>query len=238
MYDQAQDGRRRAARKRNVEELELKRDALDTILDAFRQSDEAGVQNLLSMIKRNAPLDEIIQYALDHSQHVPDAQLATLAVAADSGLSRKSVLSINALCDSPTVRVPASPWTSVTDDDDLVSHLISSYFTWCHPAYPCVVQDLLVSEMSTKDLSSNFCSPLLVNSILALACVGVASTVGGRVADRVRQQFSDHPAVFKDPTNPTTRGQQFLDHATQLWRESGHQPRVTTLQAGLHIAIT
>lgn len=171
IYDQAQDGRRRAARKRNVEELELKRDALDTILDAFRQSDDASVQKLLTMIKTNVPLDDIIQFAVLHSDNVPDAQLATLSASTDSGRSRRSVLSINALCDTPTIRVFAAPWTSVTNDNDLVSHLVSVYFTWYHPAYPCVIRDLFVDAMNSQELGTTFCCPLLVNSILAIACV-------------------------------------------------------------------
>lgn len=181
IYDQAQDGRRRAARKRSVEELELKRDALDTILDAFRQSDDASVQTLLSMIKNNVPLDDIIQYALVHTENlnmsdIPLASLtATSSTSTDSRNSRRSVLSINALCDTPTIRVLASPWTSVTDDNDLVSHLISTYFAWYHPAYPCVIQDLFVEAMNSQELGTIFCCPLLVNSMLAIACVSFSA---------------------------------------------------------------
>lgn len=171
VYDQTQDGRRRAARKRNVQELELKRDALDTILDAFRQSDEAAVQQLLSMIRSNTPLDDIIQFALLHSDSVHDRHFARLNSASDLARSRRAALSINVLCDTPTIRVSAGPWTSVTDDDDLISHLVSVYFTWYHPAYPCVIQDLFIDGMNSQKLGTTFCCPLLVNSILAIACV-------------------------------------------------------------------
>lgn len=50
------------------------------------------------------------------------------------------------------------------------------------------------------------------------------------------QQLSDHPAVFKDPTDPKSRGQHFLDHAMQLWFEGGHLPGLTPVQAGQHLA--
>lgn len=123
------------------------------------------------MIKTNAPLDDIIQYAVIHSDAVHDGHLATPTSATEFARSRRAVLSINALCDTPTIRVCAAPWTSVTDDNDLVSHLVSVYFTWYHPAYPCVIQDLFVDAMNSKKLGTTFCCPLLVNSILAIACV-------------------------------------------------------------------
>ncbi|KAK5072022.1 hypothetical protein LTR51_006506 [Lithohypha guttulata] len=151
IYDQAQDGRRRAARKRNVEELELKRDALDTILESLRDPDDDNVQNLLRLIRSNAPLDEIIQCASVNNQYISEDQLASLAVAVDSGLSRKPMLSINALCDIPLIKVPARPWTNVTNDDDLVSHLISIYFTWFNPIYPVVARELFVAHMTAGD---------------------------------------------------------------------------------------
>lgn len=172
VYDQTQDGRRRAARKRNVEELELKRDALDTILEALRQSDDQHVQHLLGLIRSNAPLEDVIQYATTHENHFPEEQLASLAVAIDTGLSRKAVMSISALCDSPPIKVPARPWTTVTSDDSLVSHLVSTYFTWYHHTYPTLVEDRFIADMQGGNLDCTFCSPLLVNAVLAAACVG------------------------------------------------------------------
>ena len=158
-------------RKRAVEELELKRDALDTILDALRYSEDRHVQHLLHLIRTDEPLEDIMRYAAAHDGSFAEEQLASLAVAVDTGLSRKSVLSIAVLCDSPPIKVPARPWTRITTDDDFVSHLISTYFNWYDPAYPCVRRELFTGAMVSKDLTSEFCSPLLVNAILAVACV-------------------------------------------------------------------
>ena len=55
IYDQAQDGRRRAARRKNVEDLEQKRDALATLLEAFRGCDDLVAKELLRMIKDDVP---------------------------------------------------------------------------------------------------------------------------------------------------------------------------------------
>lgn len=223
IYDQGQDGRRRAARKRNVEELELKRDALDTLLGALRQSDDVHVQHLLNLIKTDASLEQIIQYANAHQQEIPAEEFSSFAVAVDTSLARKSVLSINALCDTPPIKVPAAPWTRLTHDDDLVSHLVSAYLTWYHTAYHAIAEDLFIQEMSAGDLSSQFCSPILVNAILAIGCF-----------------FSDRPGAFGDPNNPSSRGQHFLEESMRLWAKEAGKPRLTTIQAGqcLTIALT
>lgn len=69
------------------------------------------------------------------------------------------------------IKVPAYPWTSVTSSDDLVSHLISIWFTWIHPWWQWIDKSLFLEAMTNRDLSSPFCTPCLVNMILADACV-------------------------------------------------------------------
>jgi hypothetical protein len=78
------------------------------------------------------------------------------------------------LSDIALFRVPAHPWTSVTEDDDFVSHLISLWFTWAHPFLNWIDRDLFIREMQTGSIDSDFCSPFLVNIILADACVSDA----------------------------------------------------------------
>lgn len=172
MYDEGLDGRRRYARKRAVEELELKRDALDTILEALRNSDAGQLQHLLDLIRRDAPFDDVIRYASAIDDGFEDQHVSPDGAAQAGSPRKRDVLRISALLsDKPPIRVPAAPWTMVTKDDDLVSHLVSIYFTWHHPAYPCVIRDLFVRDMTAGDLNSQFCSPILVNAMLATACV-------------------------------------------------------------------
>lgn len=75
------------------------------------------------------------------------------------------------LSDMAQFQVPAYPWTSMTDDDGFVSHLISLWFTWVHPFLNWIDKDLFIREMQAGSLDSEFCSPFLVNIILADACV-------------------------------------------------------------------
>lgn len=71
--------------------------------------------------------------------------------------------------ESP-LQVPAKPWTRVTDSDEMVSHLVSLYFTWDHPCLQVLDQALFLAHMNSNTASA-FCTPFLVNCILALAIV-------------------------------------------------------------------
>lgn len=75
----------------------------------------------------------------------------------------------------PPVRVPAKPWTTVTDDDYLVSHLVSIWLTWMHPWWQWVDKDNFVEAMQQKDITSPLCTTCIVNMILADACVSTKS---------------------------------------------------------------
>lgn len=84
---------------------------------------------------------------------------------------RRKVMDIHYLCDEAPCKVPAKPWTNVTEDDDLVSHLVSLYFTWDYPFWSFLDRDVFLRHMARGDLESEFCSPFLVNAVLANACV-------------------------------------------------------------------
>jgi hypothetical protein len=82
-------------------------------------------------------------------------------------------MDVRRITDMPLFEVPAKPWTSVTDDDAFVSHLITLYFTWQQPTFRWVDRDLFLADMRAGKTGSRFCSPLLVNIILAVACVSI-----------------------------------------------------------------
>lgn len=88
---------------------------------------------------------------------------------------RSKVMDIHYLCDEAPIKVPASPWTSVTEDADLVSHLVSLYFTWDYPFHAFLDQRVFLEHMTRADLGSQFCSPFLVNALLSNACVCLVS---------------------------------------------------------------
>lgn len=198
----------------------------------MRNADDSQLQHLLRLIKRDAPLDDVIRYASAVDEASND-RVASSEATSETDHSRKiKILSISALLSGkPLVKVPAANWTTVTKDDELVSHLISVYFTWYHPAYPCVIRDLFVREMAAGDLNSQFCSPILVNAMLALACVSNVSTRWESKTDMV-QHFSDHSDVLETFNKPASRGLHYLREAMRLWMEEIEYPGLSTLQAG------
>ncbi|GIK05428.1 hypothetical protein Aspvir_009538 [Aspergillus viridinutans] len=116
-----------------------------------------------------------------------------------------------ALCDEPILFAPAKPWTTITDSDRLVSHLLSLYFTWDYPCYTWFDQHLFLADMIAGQ--SRFCSPLLVNAVLAHACLYSYSL------RRPWDRFKEMDMCIR-----------FLSEARQLWI-SHPQPTLTSIQA-------
>jgi hypothetical protein len=121
-------------------------------------------------------------------------------------------ITLESLCDIPLFEVPARPWTEVTDDDYLVSHLVSLYFTWDHPCSQFLDQRTFLTHMKQKGGSkSEFCTPLLVNSLLSLAsvCYNLMFLVSRPIAN-----FDRHtqiaPMCFQAPTTLSQGANAFL----------------------------
>jgi hypothetical protein len=70
--------------------------------------------------------------------------------------------------------VRPSKWTEVSKDDELMRSLISTYFLNEYQWYPCFQKDDFLEDMRSG--STRYCSSLLVNTVLAFACVSLAST--------------------------------------------------------------
>ncbi|KAF2278040.1 uncharacterized protein EI97DRAFT_281992 [Westerdykella ornata] len=102
-------------------------------------------------------------------------------------------------------------WTSVTQDVLFVEHLLDLYFQWSHAFYV-----IFSRECFYKDFRSGrqkYCSPLLVNALLAYGC-----------------HFSDDPRARTEPSNPRTAGDHFFAEARRLLYED-ESPSLTTAQA-------
>jgi hypothetical protein len=76
-----------------------------------------------------------------------------------------------ALVEPRIDRVSASKWTRVTSSDDLVRSLLRTYFK-CEFPYNCFFHiDSFLDDLASG--RERYCSSLLVNAILANACVRV-----------------------------------------------------------------
>lgn len=134
---------------------------LHTIIHSLRTNNARFNEELLEIIRSGATTAEIAQYASDLARRNENSVKRT----------RQNVMNISTLVDEPLVRVPAQSWTTITQDDDVVSHLISVYLTWHHSTYPAFDPEILVREARSNDLTSRYCSKFLINAVLALACV-------------------------------------------------------------------
>jgi len=73
------------------------------------------------------------------------------------------------ILDPRLSKVHAARWTAVISDDDLFRKLLHAYLLHEHTTYPYIQKDWLLDGMVEGD--TRFCSSLLVNTILATACV-------------------------------------------------------------------
>jgi hypothetical protein len=93
----------------------------------------------------------------------------------------------------------ATSWTTVTDDPDLVTHLITMYFTWHYTYFTTLSKSLFMREFllgapppGTRR-KTEYCTPLLVNTMLALGC-----------------HFTSWPGAREDRDDSATAGDHFF----------------------------
>ncbi|XPS79748.1 hypothetical protein M3J09_011720 [Ascochyta lentis] len=99
--------------------------------------------------------------------------------------------------------LPVSRWTTVSSDEKLLNHLLLLFWTWDMIVNRVVDRTLFEEDLRTldpsKQESTHFCSPFLVNALLALACL-----------------YTTHSATFCTTNDPLTRGAAFAREAERL----------------------
>ena len=180
MFDLEEDMRRKLAHKRKIEKLEEERNDLLQIVKTLQNSSDANAMQVLSLIRSKPPLSKIKLYIdkniSEHEQETTPslAKIHNQTSMLENGNKRTyshRALTIQRLVDIPVYRIPAAPWMSVTESDDFVSHLISLWLTRSYPFYNWIDRELFLRDAQEGKLNSQFCSPFLVNCILAEACV-------------------------------------------------------------------
>ncbi|PVI08060.1 hypothetical protein DM02DRAFT_608166 [Periconia macrospinosa] len=118
-------------------------------------------------------------------------------------------------------KVAAKPWTNVIYDDQLFRQLIRIYFEQHRPCGPFVHKDLFLEDMAAG--RTRFCSPLLVNAILASAVQSCS-------------QFSNRSKIWL----PDSLTYKFLAEVRRLWemQQLSKKSRITTIQAASLLSYT
>ncbi|KAL3474848.1 hypothetical protein BJX99DRAFT_247911 [Aspergillus californicus] len=222
IFNEQLDLRRKVAAKKTAGELEHYRHMLYNLLECLRTANDERVQRILNTIRGGGDveknLDRLTETFLLEGSPVDAGDSASEYQGTSINERRPANpllrITVDKLCDSPLFQVPCKPWTTVTEDDQLVSSLISLYFTWDHPMMQVVDQEMFLRDMSTGNVNSEFCNPVLVNCILA-----VAST------------YSDYPEVYAIPGDVASRGQDFFKQAEERWKAEEGRPSLANIQA-------
>ncbi|KAL2862409.1 putative C6 transcription factor [Aspergillus lucknowensis] len=176
--DESTDRRRRGPLKRKIDQLEDKEDLFYRLIQILREGSNRRIVPLLNLIRSRASFPEIrfyIEHPLSRSELTQTAELVEVfGDIQEDELSepapKRRILDPRRSPEPPRFSVPAQPWTSVTVDDELVSRLITLWFTWVHPFCNWIDRDLFLRDMKSGSISAPYCSPFLVSIILANAC--------------------------------------------------------------------
>ncbi|KAM3549715.1 hypothetical protein ARSEF4850_008711 [Beauveria asiatica] len=97
------------------------------------------------------------------------------------------------------IKQSTETWTTVTNDIELVKHILGLYFCWEYPTFASLSKEQFLRDFSQG--RPRYCSSMLVNALLALGC-----------------RFSTFPKTRADPDDPQTSGQHFFDESLELLR--------------------
>ncbi|RMY55084.1 hypothetical protein D0865_04362 [Hortaea werneckii] len=190
---------------------------IEHFLDAFvndrlwiRGYDEVDFDLLRNRLFNARALGQIL------ASSTPIHQISSPPAVLQSGLrssTRQTMLHDEPL-DMPLVILPAAPWTRISDDDLLVSRLVTIFLNYQNTYWRYLEADLFLQAMKQAQPPSNFCSAFLVNAVLAMASLS-----------------AEHRAVFFEAGDYTSRGRQFHEEAMRLWILEDGRASVTNLQA-------
>lgn len=139
--------------------------------------------------------------------------------------------------EGPIFWVPASPWTSLTANDEAVSHLVSMYLTFVNPYWHGVEHDIFLKAMRGRQ-RNEYCSPALVHAILAVASVGRTPLHcfvlrSKQWADMILQLNSEIEEAFRFPGQLLTRGLHYHDEAVKLWKAQSRYGTIADVSTAL-----
>ncbi|EPS45442.1 hypothetical protein H072_587 [Dactylellina haptotyla CBS 200.50] len=228
------DKRKRQHSQVDRDQKNREHDLLTRIFNATKYCHKEELPKLLEFIRGDATIEEIGEYVtekFENNQHgygTGSSESLLLGedfeqndteseVSASRIIHRNpsSAMDIGNIVQISIPYVPSQPWTSVSTNDEFVSHLIQLYFTWEAPVYEIVEKDLFLADMRTCDIeNSTYCSPLLVNAMLAAACLN-----------------SDREESWGDDRDSRTCGSHFFAEAERLWQQGPHNASLTKMQA-------
>lgn len=154
---------------------------------------------------------------------------------------------------------PLTSWTNVTQDTEVIVHLINLYFIWHYPFFTTLskelfYEDFLRGKPPGDPKRTMYCSSLLVSTILILKPTITFLHVQVNAMLALGCHFTNSPKACADPSDPTTvslhsqymqfssealnnvcfqKGDAFFAECKRLIVENDEyeKPRLTTIQA-------
>lgn len=172
---------------------------------------------------QNPYLDSLLYESTFRNRLSPDSQaMAPASSSAPGGDEHQGAylkpFHAAEVVDSKLELIKPSAWTSVCSDDRSMRKLFNVYFLQEYHAAPFFNKDYFLEDMIAK--RHEFCSSLLVNAILAMAC------------------HSDHSNPNRaEFWNPNNRAYRFLAETRRLWELEAREPNLMTVQATLILHI-
>ncbi|KAK8023263.1 fungal specific transcription factor [Apiospora marii] len=158
---------------------------------------------------------DVMQWTADMAPHTRVGSWLQTQQPHAEGTRHHGVDQIFAPIQSPEMKVPPDTWTNVTTDTNLVQHLLALYFCWEYPTFASLSKEHFLKDF--LDGRHRYCSPILVNALLALGC-----------------RFSTQPNTRENPDDPYTSGDHFFKEALRLmYRESNHHTLMTIQALGI-----
>jgi len=162
----------------------------------------------------------------------PDKETRTLSEEAYPEYYRPYVAA--RIADSRLNDAKPSIWTRVSTDDELLRNLFRQFFHFEYQWFCCFHKDHFLDAMVSG--TTEYCSPLLVNAVLALACVSKTQPSSCHRLLNTRQGCYYKLQDRLEYRNPQSLGFQFLAEAKRLWDlEQDNNTHITTIQASLII---
>lgn len=116
---------------------------------------------------------------------------------------------------------PIVSWTNTTKDKETIVHLLNMYFNWHYTYFATLsktmfYRDFFRGRQALSPKTTAYCSPLLVNAMLALGC-----------------HFTSVPGAYAVMGDSRTKGDHFFAEAKRLIMENDEyeRPKLTTVQA-------
>ena len=112
----------------------------------------------------------------------------------------------------PSTAASSEAWTAISSDPTLIRHLLALYFCWEYPIFASLSREHFVEDF--YEGRHRYCSPLLVNSMLALGS---------------RWSTASTSRANSDHVHPT--GESFFAESVRLLSQETDRRSLTTVQA-------